>query len=115
MDGSSVLINAGLEVREVHADSKINNSTGKKTFRAEETKVNFFDTTKYNDDFKKNIIFKIEKRDEDQIIEGKIDPEEWQKEYDRVYGELDNIEKDVELNKQRGAIGIVDNDVEECR
>lgn len=36
---------------------------------------------------------------DNQILEGKIDPAAWKKEIDRVYGELDNIEKDIELNK----------------
>ena len=45
-------------------------------------------------------------------MEGKIDPIEWMKELDRVYGELDNIERDIELNRQRGT-GY--DDLEECR
>ena len=36
---------------------------------------------------------------------------------DRVYGDLDAIERDIELSKQRGqfAGGNYDDDVEECR
>jgi hypothetical protein len=37
-----------------------------------------------------------------QILEGKIDPGEWKREIERVYAELDGIEKEIELNKQRG-------------
>lgn len=43
--------------------------------------------------------YQIEKEEDDQILEGKIDPIEWRKELDRVFGDLDNIEKDIELNK----------------
>ena len=59
-----------------------------------------------------------------EILEGKIDPGEWRKEIDRVYGELDNIEKEIELNKQRGGGGglikggrsnSIEEEVEECR
>ncbi len=67
----------------------------------EETKINFFDPNAF-------------RRDEDeeegqagdavdhQILEGKIDPGEWKKEMERVYQDLDNIEKDIELSRQRG-------------
>jgi hypothetical protein len=32
-------------------------------------------------------------------LEGKIDPGEWKKEIERVYWELDGIEKDIELSR----------------
>lgn len=41
----------------------------------------------------------MEKDLDDQILEGKIDPIEWKKEIDRVYQDLDNIEKEIELNR----------------
>jgi hypothetical protein len=37
------------------------------------------------------------------------------KEIDRVYGDLDNIEKDIELNRQRGTLGGNEEDLEQCR
>lgn len=55
----------------------------------------------------------LEKEEDDQILEGKIDPIEWRKELDRVEGDLENIEKDIELGKLRGQVG--DDDIEECR
>lgn len=58
--------------------------------------------------------YNIEKEEDDQILEGKIDPIEWKKEMDRVETDLDNIEKDIELNRQRGTVGNYD-DLEECR
>lgn len=65
----------------------------------EETKINFFDPSKYGRD---PSLYQIEKEEDEQILEGKIDPIEWRREIDRVYGDLDAIEKDIELNKQRG-------------
>ena len=57
------------------------------------------------------------------MIEGKIDPTKWREEIDKVYGELDNIEKEIELNRQRGNIiggnslarGSLELEVEEYR
>lgn len=48
--------------------------------------------------------YNFEKEEEDQILEGKIDPLEWRKEIDRVYQDLDNIDREIELNMQRGVI-----------
>jgi len=76
----------------------------------EETKINFFDPSKYEE---QEALF--EKPAEDQIIEAKCDPLEWKQEIDRVYLDLVNIEKDLELIKQRGGGSLVDEDVEECR
>ncbi len=55
--------------------------------------MNFFDPSIYNN----NKEYEMEKGEEDQILEGKIDPIEWMKEVDRVDQDLDNIERDVEL------------------
>ena len=90
------LLGGRIETREVSEAPH-----GKAT--AEETKMNFYDPAMYAD-------YQLEKEEEDQILEGKIDPIEWMKELDRVYGELDNIQKDVELNRVRGG-----DDLEECR
>jgi DNA-binding transcriptional regulator GbsR (MarR family) len=48
------------------------------------------------------------------ILEGKIDPEEWKREIDRVYSDLDLIEKEIELSKMRGKNDL-NEDFEECR
>ena len=56
----------------------------------------------------------MDKPEEDEIIEGKIDPQEWRRELDRVYQDLDNIEKDLQLINLRGQNDMTD-DVEECR
>jgi Intra-flagellar transport protein 57 len=53
-------------------------------------------------------------------LEGKIDPAEWRKEQERVYQDLDNIEKDIEINKQRGTALIpggtfLEEEIEEYR
>lgn len=74
----------------------------------EETKVNFFDPSKYVDDPD------FQKPEEDQIIEAKVDAVEWRAELDRVYYDLVEIEKDLEVLKMRGA-GDLDDDIEECR
>ena len=81
----------------------------------EETKINFFDPSQYRDN--DNLPYNIEKEEEDQILEGKIDPLEWKKELDRVFGDLDNIEKEIEVNRMRGtSIGKFQyDDLEECR
>ncbi len=81
---------------------------------AEETKVGFFDPSQYRD-YDGNLPYNLEKEDDDQILEGKIDPLEWKKEMDRVDVDLDNIEKDIELNRQRGTTGGQYDDIEECR
>ncbi len=56
----------------------------------------------------------MDKVEEDQIIQAKIDPDEWKREVERVYQDLDNIEKDVLLIRQRGT-GELSDDIEECR
>lgn len=56
----------------------------------------------------------MEKREDDEILQAQIDPEEWKREVERVYGDLDNIEKDVQLIKQRGG-GDSSEDMGECR
>lgn len=83
----------------------------------EETKINFFDPSQYQD---MKMPYNIEKEEDDYILEGKIDPLEWRKEIDRVYLDLDNIDKEIELSRQRGVMSPGGNayqydDVEECR
>lgn len=57
-----------------------------------ETKVNFFDPSEYED-------HGFDNNEDDQILEAKVDPEEWKKELDRVYVDLVNIDKEIELNR----------------
>lgn len=77
--------------------------------KAEETKTNFFDANGGDD----RGLYEYDKPEEDLIIEAKIDPLEWNKELDRVYGDLTNIEKDIEILKKSG--GDNTNDFEDCR
>ena len=58
---------------------------------AEETKINFYDPNKNEN---------IQQEEEKQILETKIDPLEWKQEIDRVYSDLVNIEKDIEVLKR---------------
>jgi len=78
----------------------------------EETKINFFDPKDYED--RDHLEYSMEKREEEEIIQGHIDPEEWKKEVEKVGIDLDNIEKDVLLIKSRGGGDFYD-DVGECR
>ena len=74
----------------------------KKGHLAEETKMNFFDPQE-------------EQLDEDQkIIETRIDPLEWKQEIDRVYRDLVNLEKDIEILVKQGGSGSIES-FEECR
>lgn len=78
--------------------------------KIEETKINFFNAKKHEE---QQMLF--EKPEEDRIIEARYDPLEWKQEVERIEGDLRMIEKDIELMKQRGVGGGLDEDVEECR
>lgn len=82
--------------------------TGTSFLKAEETKVNFFNPSE------KDIgLYEIpNKPEEERILETKIDPLEWKQEIDRVYRDLVNIEKEIEVLKNSGDD---DADFEECR
>jgi len=47
-------------------------------------------------------------------LETKIDPLEWKQEIDRVYSDLVNIEKDIEVLRKQGD-GSSGEDFEDCR
>ena len=74
----------------------------------EETKINFFDPKSFGgnggigiegeDEYGEEQAKQTDQIDKD-ILEGKIDPSEWRKEMDRVYQDLDTIEKEIELNR----------------
>ena len=82
--------------------------TGTNFLKAEDTKVNFFNPRE------KDIgLYEIPtKPEEERILETKIDPLEWKQEIDRVYRDLINIEKEIEVLKNQGGD---DADFEECR
>ena len=54
-------------------------------------------------------------KEDQKIMETRIDPLEWKQEMDRVYRDLVNLEKDIEiLVKQGGGAGSAET-FEECR
>ena len=71
------------------------NTTDSNFLRAEETKINFFNSEQPNI----GLYEMPEKREEDRILETRIDPLEWKQEIDRVYKDLVNIEKEIEVLK----------------
>ena len=48
------------------------------------------------------------------MLEARLDPLEWRLEVETVYRDLLNIEKEIELQRQRGQ-GILDDEIEEHR
>lgn len=77
--------------------------------RIEETKIGFFNPSRYEE---QELLF--EKAEENQILEARLDPLEWRIEVEAVYKDLLGIEKDLELQRQRGN-GIMDDEIEEHR
>lgn len=72
----------------------------KKSLQAEETKVNFFDPNSegLNQTEMRGMLYDItDKPEEQKILETRIDPLEWKQEIDRVYRDLSNLEKDIEI------------------
>lgn len=98
-EDSSYFIN-GIETREIRdsPEASANKRTGQwqDAGRIEETKINFFDPTRFGK--RKEVeLYDMEKSDDEMIIEGKLDPNEWQRELDKVFPDLDNLEKDLEI------------------
>jgi hypothetical protein len=66
-------------------------------------------------------MFGVKQSEEQQILTAQVDPLEWKQEVDRVYVELANITKEVQLIVSRKGGGISkfmadeDEDIEECR
>jgi len=85
--------------------------------KAEETKINFFDPRSdgANETEIKGIYEIPEKPEEYKILEACIDPLEWKLEIDRVYQELANLEKDIEIMVKNGGSGGSGESFEECR
>lgn len=87
----------------------------KQVSNLEETKSSFYPGGRFQingeggDD-----LYDLDKPEEDHILEGKIDPIEWKQEIDRVYADLDNVEKDLEVIRTRGKNDLTE-DFEECR
>lgn len=68
----------------------------------EETKTGFYQVKKLPAEKGGEELYEMEKPEEDQIIEGRIDPVDWKRELENQEEELDNIEKEVELIRSRG-------------
>jgi len=62
-----------------------------------------------------NLVFHIHKREEEHMIEGDIEPEEWKRECERVEDDLIEMEKELAMAKSLGAAPNGDGDFEECR
>lgn len=75
----------------------------------EETKIGFFNPHRHQE---QELLF--EKAEENAILHAQLDPLEWRIEVDAVEKELLNIEKEIELQRQRGN-GLLDDDIEEHR
>jgi hypothetical protein len=85
--------------------------------KAEETKINFFDPNADGaNQFETVGVYEVpEKPEENKIIEACIDPLEWKLEIDRVYKDLNNLEKDIEILIKNGGQGGSGESFEECR
>lgn len=77
--------------------------------KIEETKIGFFNPSRYEE---QEALF--EKAEENQILQAQLDPLEWRLEVETVVQDLRNIEKEIELSRQRGN-GMLDDDIEEHR
>lgn len=55
-----------------------------------------------------------DKAEDQKILETRIDPLEWKQEIDRVYQDLANLEKDIEILVKQGSSGSIES-FEECR
>ena len=93
---------------QIRRQGSLMRDTGTNFLRGETTRVNFF-----NPENKDIGLYDIPNKPEDErILETKIDPLEWKQELDRVYRDLVNIEKEIEVLKNQGGD---DADFEECR
>ena len=82
-----------------------------------ETKMNFFDPNAegINQAEMPGMMYQVPVKTEDQkILETRIDPLEWKQEIDRVYQDLSNLEKDIEILVKQGGSGSIES-FEECR
>jgi ElaB/YqjD/DUF883 family membrane-anchored ribosome-binding protein len=83
----------------------------------QETKINFFDPNDegLNQSEMPGLMYEVPDKAEDQkILETRIDPLEWKQEIDRVYQDLANLEKDIEILVKHGSSGSLES-FEECR
>ena len=80
---------------QIRRQGSLMRDTGTSFLKGEETKVNFF-----NPSGKDIGLYEIgNKPEEERILETRIDPLEWKQEIDRVYRDLVNIEKEIEVLK----------------
>ena len=106
----------GIKIRQDTNKQDIMNPTPTKRKRerlqsgkVEETKINFFDPVAFG---QQEPLY--EKPAEELIIEARFDPIDWRAELDRVYTELNEIEKDNQLWLGQGN-GSLPDEIEECR
>lgn len=79
--------------------------------------MNFFDPNAegINQSEMPGLMYDVPDKAEDQkILETRIDPLEWKQEIDRVYQDLANLEKDIEILVKQGSSGSIES-FEECR
>jgi ElaB/YqjD/DUF883 family membrane-anchored ribosome-binding protein len=82
-----------------------------------ETKMNFFDphAEGINQAEMPGMMYLVPDKTEDQkILNTGIDPLEWKQEIDRVYQDLSNLEKDIEILVKQGGSSSIES-FEECR
>ena len=80
---------------EIKRQGSLMRDTGINFLKGEVTKINFF-----NPERKDIGLYEIPIKPEDErILETRIDPLEWKQEIDRVYRDLVNIEKEIEVMK----------------
>lgn len=73
----------------------------RQTLTAEETKINFFNPEKHTNVEAKTGLDASDHLQEG-VLETRIDPLEWKQEIDRVYNDLNNIEKEIEVARKEG-------------
>jgi len=101
---NGIMITENRETETRIAKKKENAITG----NIEQTKINFFDATKYDEANMPS--------EDQQIIEAKIDVQEWRHEVNSVMPELEALMKDIELIKTHGGGNSdLDEDIEEYR
>ena len=80
---------------EVQRRGSLMRDTGTNFLKGEDTRANF-----YNPENKDIGLYEMATKPEDErILETRIDPLEWKQEIDRVYRDLVNIEKEIEVMK----------------
>jgi len=93
--GNFMSANKSSKKAEIKRQGSLMRDTGINFLKGEVTKINFF-----NPESKDIGLYEIPIKPEDErILETRIDPLEWKQEIDRVYRDLVNIEKEIEVMK----------------